>query len=115
MISNETKREILEFRDERNWAQFHNPKDLAVSITLEAAELLENFQWSADDLEVVEKQKNMEAELADILIYCTLLSESLGVNLDKAIHNKLIENDKKYPIDKSFGRSEKYTELEDIE
>ena len=80
MISNETVELIKRFRDDRNWSQFHNPKDLAISISLEAAELLEIFQWSADDLECTEKTEKIREELADVLSYSVLLSDRLGLD-----------------------------------
>ena len=99
------------FRDEREWRQFHNPKDLAISISLEASELLETFQWSGDDLSVPAKQGCMAEELADVAIYCIYLADVLDVDLAKAVNDKIDENARKYPIDKSKGTSRKYTEL----
>ena len=75
MISNETVELIKKFRDDRDWKQFHNPKDLAISINLEASELLEIFQWSADDLECTDKLDKVKEELADVLNYCVLLAD----------------------------------------
>lgn len=103
--------EILKFREERNWDQFHNPKDLAISISLEAAELLEVFQWSGTDLEKQDKTQAMKEELADIFIYAILLSEKLGVDISEIIEDKLAKNGEKYQKEKSFGTSKKYTEL----
>lgn len=99
------------FREERDWAQFHNPKDLAISISLEASELLEAFQWSGNDLHVQAKQNHMTEELADVAIYCIYLADALGINLAEAVNNKIDANAKKYPSDKSRGNSRKYTEL----
>lgn len=101
----------LTFRDERNWSQFHNPKDLALSICLEAAELLEVFQWSGADLEVTEELDRAKEELADVAIYCIYMADRLGVNLAEAISEKLDANGKKYPVNKSYDSSRKYTEL----
>lgn len=101
----------LEFRRDRNWEQFHNPKDLAISINLEAAELLEVFQWSGTNLNATDKQESLVEELADVAIYCIYLAEELGVDLADAIDAKIDANERKYPIEKSRGNSAKYTEL----
>ena len=101
----------LAFREERDWAQFHNPKDLAISISLEASELLEAFQWSGSDLEVARKRGAMVEELADVAIYCIYLADALGVGLADAVSAKIDANTEKYPADKSRGSSRKYTEL----
>ena len=101
----------LAFREERDWAQFHNPKDLAISISLEASELLEAFQWSGSDLEVARKRGAMVEELADVAIYCIYLADALGVGLADAVSAKIDANTEKYPADKSRGSSRKYKEL----
>lgn len=101
----------LAFREERDWPQFHNPKDLAISISLEASELLEAFQWSGSDLEVARKRGAMVEELADVAIYCIYLADALGVGLADAVSAKIDANTEKYPADKSRGSSRKYTEL----
>lgn len=101
----------LSFRDERDWSQFHNPKDLAMSVSIEAAELLEVFQWSGADLEVAAKTKDATNELADVAIYCIYLADALGVNLADAISEKIDTNAKKYPVEKARGNARKYTEL----
>ena len=103
--------EILKFRDDRNWKQFHTPKDLAISISLEAAELLEVFQWSGTDLKAEDKRDRIEEELADVLIYCFLMADAARVDIDEIITRKLYTNSEKYPTEKSYGRSDKYTEL----
>ena len=108
---NELIRKIVEFRDSRNWKQFHNPKDLAISLTLEASELLENFQWKTSDQSVSENFQKIEEELADVLIYTLLLSNELNINPEQAVINKMITNEKKYPIEKAYGSSKKYNEL----
>lgn len=100
-----------EFRDERNWAQFHNPKDLAISINLEASELLETFQWSGEDLSVHTKHGHMIEELADVAIYCIYLADALNIDLATAVSDKIDTNANKYPSDRSRGTSRKYTEL----
>lgn len=110
-INSETIEKIINFRDERNWSQFHNPKDLAISISLESAELLECFQWSGSDTEVTSKLEEMKEELSDIFIYFILLADRLQINLDEVIQAKIAKNAEKYPVEKSFGKSSKYTEI----
>lgn len=111
-ISDELINMIIKFRDERNWLQFHTPKDLAISISLEASELLEIFQWSGKDTWVSEKKESLQEELADILMYCILLSDVLGLDLEEIIQKKLTANKAKYPISDSYGSAKKYTEFE---
>lgn len=101
----------LQFRNERDWSQFHNPKDLAASICIEAAELLEVFQWSGTDLEVKQKFDQAKEELADVLIYCIYMADRLGVDPAEIISDKIDSNNKKYPKEKARGTSRKYTEL----
>ena len=104
-------KEIIKFRDERNWKQFHNPKDLAISISIEAAELLENFQWSSWE-ETVDKKKNEVAEeLADVFIYCVLFANVTNLNIKDIIKEKLDKNRLKYPLEKAYGKKDKYTDL----
>ncbi|MED3643837.1 nucleotide pyrophosphohydrolase [Caldifermentibacillus hisashii] len=103
--------EIIQFRDERNWKQFHIPKDLAISLSLEASELLENFQWKTSDDAVKENLENIKEEIADVAIYTMLLSHELGINLEQAIKEKIQKNKQKYPVDKAFGSRKKYTEF----
>lgn len=107
----EAAAKALAFREARDWSQFHNPKDLALSISLEAAELLEVFQWSGADLEVAPKAARAREELADVAIYCIYMADRLGVDLAEAISDKIDANDKKYPAEKSRGSSRKYDEL----
>ncbi len=111
MISNETIELIKKFRDDRDWKQFHNPKDLAISINLEASELLEIFQWSADDLECTDKLDKVKEELADVLNYCVLLADRYGLDMDEIIQAKIKKNEEKYPAKAAFGNKAKYTEL----
>jgi NTP pyrophosphatase (non-canonical NTP hydrolase) len=99
------------FRDERDWAQFHNPKDLALSISLEAAELLEVFQWSGTDLQVESKRAKAEEELADVLIYCLFMADALGVDPAEIMAKKLAKNAEHYPVSKARGTARKYDEL----
>lgn len=105
---------IRQFRDARDWLQFHNPKDLAVSISIEAAELLEEFQWkSADESRrhAAEHKERVSDEIADVAIYLLELTDVLGIDLAAAIYAKLDKNEKKYPVERSRGNSKKYTEL----
>ena len=107
----ETIDQVLKFRDDRNWKQFHNPKDLAISISLEAAELLEVFQWSADDVVCANKSDKIKEELADVVNYCILMADACGLDLDDIVQEKIKRNNEKYPVEKAFGGKEKYTEL----
>lgn len=111
MTFDEVTQMVIDFREERDWGQFHNPKDLAISLYLEAAELLETFQWSGNDLEVAEKRSHAAAELADVTIYCMYLADALGVDLLDEVARKIENNAAKYPVDKAKGNSRKYTEL----
>ena len=111
MTFEEASKKALVFRENRDWAQFHNPKDLAISISIEAAELLETFQWSGANLEVPEKVGYVKEELADVVIYCIYMADVLGVNLADVICDKIDANDRKYPVDKARGNARKYTEL----
>jgi len=105
---------IIDFRDERDWKQFHSPKNLAGSIVIEAAELLETLQWSSDATIAADVEANREdiaRELADIAIYCLLMAHESGIDLEAAITEKLCENAAKYPVGKARGSRAKYTEL----
>ena len=111
MLRDETIQRVLKFRDARNWRQFHTPKDLAISMSLEAAEVLELFQWSGSDLECTEKQDKLREELADVLSYCILLADVCGFDLDEIMNEKVTKNETKYPVEKAWGSAAKYTEL----
>lgn len=106
--------EIVKFRDERNWKQFHNPKDCAISLSLEAAEVLEHFQWKNDN-EVSEYLKDHKEhiadEIADVLYWVLLMSHDLDINLLEASERKLEKNKLKYPIEKAKGNHLKYSDL----
>ena len=91
---------LIEFREARDWKQFHSPENLSKSIVIEAAELLENFQWSKE----FNKEKVVD-ELADILIYCVLMADSLEVEVDKIIKEKIVKNNERYPVEKAKGNS----------
>lgn len=105
---------IVAFRDARDWKQFHNPKDLALSMVLEAAEVLEHFQWKEGksiDAYIKENKEEIGDELADVLYWVLLMSHDLDIDIVKAAQKKLEKNDKKYPVNKSKGKSDKYTKL----
>ena len=110
-MNQETIDQVLKFRDDRNWKQFHNPKDLAISISLEAAELLEIYQWSGEDVYCKEKMDQIREELADVLNYSILMADACGLDLDEIIRDKVKKNNEKYPVEKAYGSKEKYTEL----
>lgn len=110
-MTQDTINKILQFRDERNWNQFHNPKDLAISISLEAAELLEVFQWSAEDVNCTEKMDKIREELADVINYCVLMADACGLNLDEIVLAKIKSNNEKYPVELAKGSKEKYNQL----
>lgn len=110
-MTQETINEVLKFRDDRNWKQFHNPKDLAISISLEVAELLEVFQWSAADVVCENKLDKIKEELADVVNYCILMADTCGLDLDEIVSEKVKRNNEKYPVEKAFGSKEKYTQL----
>jgi dCTP diphosphatase len=103
-------RRVTAFRDARDWKQFHAPKDVAISLVLEATELLEVFQWKQNELDAQDKQR-IGDELADILYWVVLLSHDLGIDLPAQFEKKMAANDAKYPISKAKGSSKKYTEL----
>lgn len=110
-MTQDTINKILRFRDDRNWKQFHNPKDLAISISLEAAELLEIFQWSAEDVNCTEKMDKVREELADVINYCVLMADACGLDLDEIVQAKIKKNNEKYPIELAKGSKEKYDQL----
>lgn len=92
---------VLEFRDERNWGQYHNEKDLALSISLEANELLENFQWKDSEEAVRESRQNIKEEMADVFIYLLQLADKLDIDLKEEALKKLKKNALKYPVPKN--------------
>lgn len=110
-MTQETINKILQFRDDRNWRQFHNPKDLAISISLEAAELLEVFQWSAEDVKCTEKMDKVREELADVINYCVLMADAYGLDIDEIVQAKIKRNNEKYPVELAKGSKEKYDQL----
>lgn len=105
---------VVKFRDERDWKQFHNPKECAISLSLEAAEVLEHFQWkSKEEVEqyVVSHKEEIAEELADVLYWVLLMSHDLKIDVSDVFMKKLVKNGEKYPVDKSKGKNAKYTEL----
>ena len=106
-MKEDTIRRIRKFTEDREWEQFHTPANLAKSIVIEAAELLECFQWS-------EKQYDLEhvkEELADVLVYCRNLLDELGLDEDEIVNAKMTKNEAKYPVEKAKGSAAKYSEL----
>lgn len=102
----ELKDELIKFQKERDWKKFHTPENLAKSISIEAAELLEHFQWGKEyDFQEVAD------ELADVLIYCIYMADAMNFDIREIISNKMEKNALKYPVDKSKGNAKKYTEL----
>lgn|SRR5690554_4274992 len=99
---------LRQFRDERNWQQFHNPKDLALALSIEASELLETFLWKAPEDADPAKVKE---ELADVLAYALLLADAYNFDLEKIVLEKIQKNEQKYPVDKAKGTAKKYNEL----
>ena len=105
MDQGEITSRLRAFVAERNWEQFHTPENLAKSISIEAAELLECYQWGDA------RADRVRQELADVLTYCLLLADKLDLNLEEIIIEKLLETEQKYPVDKAWGNSKKYDEL----
>ena len=103
---------LLQFRDERNWAQFHTLRNLIVSLNLEAAELLELTQWKSEEEMLEISGEALRDECADVLLYLLLIADKAGINLEEAARNKLKKNAAKYPVEKSYGSSRKYTQLD---
>lgn len=104
----ELMRQLIAFRDARDWKQFHNPKDLAIALSIESAELLEAFLWKSS--EEASKDKIKE-ELADVLAYAFLLANECGLDIVEIVSAKIEANSRKYPVDKSRGSAKKYNEI----
>ena len=105
---------IKRFRDKRDWKQFHNPKDVAISLALETAEVLEHFQWkSNDEIEkyIKSNKKEIGEELADVLYWVLLMCSDLNINIKEVLDKKLKKNEKKYPVKKAKGKHTKYNKL----
>lgn len=97
---------LREFVQERDWGQFHTPENLAKSVSIEAAELLENYQWGSPA-----NVENVQDELADVMTYCLLLADKLGMDPNEIVLEKLAKTQQKYPVEKARGRSDKYDQL----
>ncbi len=107
-------KDIVKFRDQRDWKQFHNPKDMALSLVLEATEFMEHFQWKNDEAIKVHLKKNkkeISEELADVFYWILLISHDLDIDIQNALEQKMKVNNVKYPKDKAKGKYTKYTEL----
>ena len=104
---NDILTKLIKFRDERNWKQFHTPENLAKSISIEANELLENYQWGNENADI----NNIKEEVADIFSYLLMLCEELDIDLLGVTNKKISSNEKKYPVDKAYGKSDKYNKL----
>ena len=112
-INDLTKR-IIAFRDARDWKQFHNPKDVALSLVLEATEVMEHFQWkSKEEMEkyIVTNKSDIGEELADVLYWVVLMSADLDIDILDALEKKIKKNEEKYPVEKAKGKHTKYTKL----
>lgn len=106
-MKQETLDRIRRFTIDRDWGQFHSPANLAKSISIEANELLECFQWSDDDYDI----EHVKEELADVIVYCTDMVDKLGFDIDEIINSKMDKNEAKYPVSKAKGSSKKYDQL----
>lgn len=109
------QKRIQKFVDERDWDQFHNPKDLSISLALEAAEVLEHFQWKTPEEmadHVSSRKDEVGEELADVLYWVLLLAKNIDVDLMEIFEQKMQKNEAKYPVDKAKGSHKKYTELD---
>jgi len=107
-------KKIVTFRDRRKWKQFHNPKDLSISLVLEATELMEHFQWkNVQEMDDHVKTNKIEIseEIADVLYYLLLMSHDMKIDVEKALDRKIEINNKKYPVEKSKGKHTKYNKL----
>ncbi len=102
---------ILKFRNERDWEQYHTPRNLACSLSIEAAEVLEIFQWKMNEEISDQDKERLQEELADVFYYLLLLAHTSDIDLKKALLDKIRINAEKYPVEKSKGKSTKYTEL----
>ena len=100
-------KKLVQFRDDRNWKQFHTPDNIAKSVMLEAAELLQNYQWGEEYADT----DNVKEEIADIVGYCLLLCEHYDFNLIDILNEKIKENAEKYPVKKAYGKADKYNKL----
>ena len=106
-MKQETKERIRKFTADRDWDQFHSPANIAKSIVIEAAELLECFQWSEEEYDL----QHVKEELADVIVYSQNLLDKLGLDVDEIVNMKMSQNEAKYPVEKAKGSSAKYTNL----
>ena len=106
-MNRETIERIRKFTEDRDWDQYHSPANIAKSIVIEAAELLECFQWSEDNYDL----QHVKEELADVLVYCQNLLDKLGLDVDEIVNMKMSQNEKKYPVEKAKGSAAKYDQL----
>lgn len=106
-MTKDTIERIRKFTEDREWDQFHSPANLAKSIVIEAAELLECFQWFDEEYDL----QHVKEELADVMVYCQNLLDKLGLDADEIINMKMTQNEVKYPVDKAKGKSDKYDQL----
>ena len=106
-MKKETIERIRKFSEDREWDQFHSPANLAKSISIEANELLECFQWSDDNFDINE----VKEELADVLVYCRNMLDKLGLDEDEIVNAKMDKNEAKYPVNKAKGKADKYNKL----
>lgn len=106
-MTQQTIDRIRKFSEDREWDQYHSPNNLAKSIVIEAAELLECFQWNDDEYDL----QHVKEELADVLVYSRNLLDRLGLDEDEIVNMKMDQNERKYPVDKAKGNSTKYTDL----
>jgi NTP pyrophosphatase (non-canonical NTP hydrolase) len=106
-MNKETIDRIRKFSEDRDWDQFHAPENLAKSIVIEAAELLECFQWNNEEYDL----EHVKEELADVIVYSQNLLDKLGLDVDEIVNNKMDQNEKKYPIEKAKGSAAKYNQL----
>ena len=108
------QKRVLEFRDARDWKQFHNPKDLSISLLAEAMELLDEFKWkdtAAVEKHLKENKDSVMDEVMDVLYHVLLISAELNIDIPKEFERKMLKNEAKYPIEKSKGNNKKYLEL----
>ena len=106
-MKQETIDRIRKFTEDRNWDQFHSPANLAKSISIEANELLECFQWSDEDYDLA----HVREELADVIVYCQNMLDKLGLDADEIVNSKMTQNEQKYPVEKARARADKYDKL----
>ena len=107
MMKEETIKRIRKFTEDRNWDQFHSPANLAKSISIEANELLECFQWSDEDYDLA----HVREELADVIVYCQNMLDKLELDADEIVNAKMTQNEQKYPVEKARDRADKYDKL----